>query len=117
MTAGRVRAGHLRRRVQLQRRVTSTDAEGSPQESWTTVGSAWVAIEPLTAQERLIAAQAGVQVTHNVTTRYRSDLVGPTAHDMRLVEGSRVLEVTEQPMDAEERHRELQFQCRELLPT
>lgn len=116
MSAGRIRAGHLRRRVQIQRRVSSTDAEGSPQESWTAIGSGWAAVEPLTAQELLVAAQAGVRVTHSITMRYRSDLAVPTAHDLRIVEGGRVLEVTAQPIDTEERHRELQFQCRELLP-
>jgi SPP1 family predicted phage head-tail adaptor len=112
-----MRAGLLRRRVQVQRRVSSTDAEGSPQESWTTIRSAWAAVAALTAQERLLAAQAGVQVTHSVTMRYAADLVVPTAHDLRLVEGARVLEVTSEPVDIQERHRELRLQCRELLPS
>lgn len=116
MSGGRIRAGQLRRRVQIQRRVSSTDAEGSPQESWTSVGPAWVAVQPLSAQERLVGAQIGVQVTHLITMRYRADLAVPTAHDLRMVEGARVLEVTSQPIDTDERHRELQFQCRELLP-
>lgn len=111
-----MRAGQLRRRVQLQRRIGTTDAEGRPQESWTTIARIWADVQALTSGEALIAAQAGVLVTHQVVTRYRTDLTAPTGHDLRLVEGSRILDVVSQPIDAEERHRELQFQCRELFP-
>jgi SPP1 family predicted phage head-tail adaptor len=97
--------------------VGSPDAEGSPQENWTTISSIWAQVQPLAAPEQLVAAQAGVLVTHIVTTRYRSELVAPTGHDLRLVEGARVLELVSQPIDLEERHRELQVQAREILPT
>jgi SPP1 family predicted phage head-tail adaptor len=109
-----MRAGNLRRRLQLQRRVASTDAEGRPQENWVPISGIWAAVSPLTAAEQLVAEQAGVQITHQVTTRYRTDLAAPTGHNLRLVEGSRVLEIVSQPIDVDERHRELQIQAREL---
>ena len=111
-----MRGGALRRRVQVQRRISSQDAEGGPQENWTPLMSVWASVEPLSGQELLLAAQAGVQVTHQVTTRYQQALAGPTAHDLRIVEGSRVLEVKSQPIDESERHRSLVFQCEELVP-
>ena len=110
-----MRAGKLRRRLQVQQRTSGTNTEGRPQENWPTLFSVWAAVEPLSAPELLLAAQAGVEITHQVTTRYQAALAGPTAHDLRFVEGSRVLEVVSQPIDEAEGHRTLLWQCRELL--
>lgn len=107
-----MRAGKLRRRVQLQKRVASTDAEGSPQENWSAFATVWAAVEPLNAREYLLAAQAGVQVTHQVTVRYRSDVT----HNHRVVEGTRVLDVRT-VIHRQERLRELDLLCVELQPT
>ena len=81
-----------------------------------TIGSIWAQIQPLSAAEAQMAAQAGVHMTHLITTRYRPDLTSATGHDLRLVESGRLLEITTEPIDLEERHRELQIQCKELLP-
>lgn len=109
--------GERNRPLQIQQSISTYDTEGTPQEDWTTIGRVFAAVQPLTAQESLIAAQAGVQITHLVTVGYRPDLAAPTAHDLRFVDGARVLEVVTQPIDLDSRHVELQIQCRELLPT
>lgn len=108
--------GERNRPLQIQRRTSVTDAEGASQETWPVVGRVFAAVQPLTAQESLIAAQAGVQITHLVTVGYRPDLAVATAHDLRFVDGARVLELVTQPIDLDSRHVELQVQCRELLP-
>lgn len=105
----------LRSRIQVQRRTSSTDAEGSPQEGWSALFSVFAAVRPFSAREFLMAAQAGVQISHEVIVRYQAALAGSTAHNLRFIEGARVLEVVSQPIDTEERHVELRFQCLELL--
>ena len=112
-----MRAGKLFRRLQLQRRTSTVDGEGRPQEDWASIGNIWAQVQPLTSRELLMAAQAGVEVTHLVITRYRTDLVTPTAHNLRFVEASRMLDVVSEPVDIGERHRELQIECKELLLT
>jgi SPP1 family predicted phage head-tail adaptor len=107
-----MRTGLLRRRAQLQQRRSSTDAEGSPQEDWTTIRRIWCSIQPLAGAPTLTGGQQAVTITHQVTTRYRPDLAAVTGHDLRLVEGSRVLDVRA-VLDEDERHRKLFLNCEE----
>lgn len=114
--------GTLNRRVSLQKRTTSQDAEGRPQEYWSTVQDIWAAISPLPGRETLIAAQAGEIITHSVTVRWRRDLASTVGHDLRLVERDpaqaspdRVLALTS-VVHEDEGRRELQLLCRELQP-
>ena len=105
-------SGQLSRLLTIQQASNATDAEGSPQEVWTNTGSVWAQVRPLTSRETLIAAQAGVQLTHVVTIPYRGDVTART----RLLEGSRVFDIVSQPIDVEERHIELELMCMELVP-
>lgn len=117
-----MRIGELRRRLQLQSRQTSLDAEGRPQELWGNVANVWANVRPLTASELLLAQQAGVQVSHEVTVRYRSDLAAvpqpggvQAGHDLRLVDAGRVLEI-HGLVHVQEERRSLRLLCTELEP-
>jgi SPP1 family predicted phage head-tail adaptor len=104
-----MRAGQLNRRVQLQRQALTTDSEGRASGTWSTLATAWAAIEPLQGREALLAAQAQTTLSHRVRIRYRP---GVTAR-MRLVYGARVFDIQAVTNTAEAR-RELVLDCQEL---
>lgn len=118
--ASRLMAGQLRKRVVLQRRVPSTDSEGSSKESWTAIQPIWAQVSPAGAIERQQAAQAEVQATHQVTIRWRPDVARvawtsstSSGHDMRLLlDGGRVLDI-QTVSDPDERHQQLNLLCLE----
>ncbi len=105
----------MRRRLHLQQRSTSVDSAGGPQEDWPTLADVWAAVEPLSGSERLMAAQQGVILTHQVTLWYRKDLAAATGHDLDLVEGNRVLRIRQVLNEREENHI-LVLLCEELQP-
>lgn len=105
-----VLAGQYNRRVTIQKPAVSSDTEGSPKTIWSTLDRVWAKVEPLSARERLQAAQAELDVTDSVTIRYRTDVT----HNMRLLYGTRVLEIQEVIPD-EARHVDLQLLCQELI--
>jgi SPP1 family predicted phage head-tail adaptor len=101
-----VRAGKLRNRVTIQKRIETTDSEGRTSETWIPLGSAWVAIEPTTATEPGVAEQPEAQIIHRVTVRFRKDL----DHNSRLLYGDRVLDVQSAP-NVLESNREIDLLC------
>jgi len=111
-----MRGGQLRQRATLQRRAASVDAEGSPSEGWTNVGSIWADVQPVGGRELLMAGQLEVKLSHQVATRYRSDLAvtagAASGHNMRLLWRGRVLDV-QLVEDPEGRRRRLNLLCLE----
>lgn len=117
-----VRIGQLARPLQLQARQTSTDAEGRPQENWVTIAPLWAQVQPLTASEHLLAAQAGLTVSHEITVYWQPTLGNaPLAggvqggHDLRLMEGKRVYEIIS-VLPVQDGRRFLRMLCTELQP-
>jgi SPP1 family predicted phage head-tail adaptor len=110
-----MQAGQLRKRVVLEKRVPTSDAEGSPIENWVAVGTIWAQVTPAGGTEQLQAAQEEARITHQVTLRYRADLdpsvIGAAAlHNLRLALGSRILDVKD-GTSPDERHIELDLNC------
>lgn len=105
-----MRIGLLRSRVTLQKRVPSTDGEGSSSDGWVTVGTIWAAVQSTAGVEVLEAAQPEARITHEVTIRYRSDLAPPLGHQARLLLGNRTLDIST-AMDPDERRREMDLLC------
>lgn len=102
-------AGSRNKRVTLLQRVTTVGGEGEPVDTWIPAGTAWAEIRPLSAIERLQAAQLQEQVTHAVTILWRSDVT----HESRLQYGDRMLDV----LTAEDRTEskvELDLRCQEI---
>jgi len=106
-----MKAGALRHRVTIQRLVTTRDSFGAALETRTDIATVWASVEPIGGRELWQMQQVTAEVSTRVRMRYRSDVV-PT---MRLCFGSRILEVTN-VIDTEERHRELELLCREIVP-
>jgi SPP1 family predicted phage head-tail adaptor len=116
--AGRVRAGAFRQSLQLQQRVTSADAEGSPAEGWINVGAIRAQVESLGGRELAMAGQLEVRLSHTVKTYWRSDLartsstVGTSGHNMRFLWGARILDI-HLVEDPDGRQRVLEMLCLE----
>lgn len=84
-----MRAGVLNTRASLQDRVTSDDGAGGEAVAYTTIATLWLGLAAQSGRELAQAKQLNSRVTHLVTARYRADVRAR----MRLVTGSRVLEI------------------------
>lgn len=106
-----LRAGTLRHSVQLQQLGTRVDdgyAGGSI--PFTDVATVWAAIEPLEGFEKLEAGQFDASLSHRIRIRYYPG-VRP---NWRVVYGTRVFDI-KSIADLEERHREMELMCEELV--
>ncbi len=75
----------LKQRAALQSRTLVPDGGGGFSESWQTVGTAWVEIVPLGANEKFGPDTLETRIRHRITLRARSDIVA----GMRLATASR----------------------------
>ena len=109
-----VLAGQYNQRVTIQKPMVSTDSEGSPKTIWVTLASRIAAkVESLSAQERIAAAQAELDVTDSVTIRRRDDMDDAAVHNYRLLYRTRVLEIKAVIPD-EARRVDMQLICQEM---
>lgn len=98
-------------RVVIQRPVSTTNpASGSRATTWEEVATVWASVNARPAREQYTAAQVQDAPEYIVEIRWRSDLT--TA--MRLVWGSRVLDILDVP-DNGRRGRMLLLPCRSGL--
>jgi len=106
-----VRIGPLRHRVTIQQQPDpqTQNGVGEITTARTTLATVWAAIEPQTGGEGIEQAAVVAQVTHPVRIRRRTD-VTPA---MRLLEGTRVLEILS-VLDAN-KPGEMRLQCREVV--
>ena len=107
-----MRAGTLRRRFAFQTQTTDQDDHGEPEDTWTTSFTVWGSVEDLSAKEALRDTAYTAQITAVVTIRYRTSVTS----GMRIVYGTRTLEIAAPPIDKEGRVRELEIMCKELSP-
>ena len=106
-----MKAGSLRHKVTIQRVSQTLDSSRQTVDLWTKVDDVWAAVEPLTGRELVNAQQIQPDVTHLVKIRYRDDVTAK----MRVLHGSRVLNIEGPPINIEERDRELHLMCRERI--
>lgn len=110
-----MRAGALRHRVTLRKRAETDDGHGGFTDGPVVLARRIpAAVEPLMSVVRDRNAQIDPRATHRVVLRYRSDVdsgIELIYHDSRR--GDRTFEVVGEPVDVEERHRELQVHCME----
>ncbi|MCL6443924.1 MAG: phage head closure protein [Alicyclobacillus sp.] len=67
--------GQLRHRLTLQKRTSTTSANGWPTETdWQDVATVWAAIVPVKGKEFWAAAAVNMQDTVQITIRYRADV-------------------------------------------
>jgi SPP1 family predicted phage head-tail adaptor len=67
--------GKLNKRVQIQTQTTAQDAFGQPQQTWTTVYTAWAGIDIQTSQLIYATAEFVSKVTHRITLRWTFSVV------------------------------------------
>jgi len=80
-----VRIGSLRHRVEIQQYDGSKDALNQPVENWTTVGTRWAEVKPLSGREFELAKQMHSETTHQIQMRYAE-----LDSSMRLVHEGRI---------------------------
>jgi len=96
--------------VTLQQMQEGYDEAGQPIEGWTDIATVWAGVEPLRGQEFMAAGAMGASLTTRIRIRY---LQGVTPA-MRVLYGTRAYNINA-VIDPEERHREMQLMCTELL--
>lgn len=84
-----IRSGDLPHRVEWTS-YTISNVSGQAKPTYTSNGSFWAAVEPLSGREGLIAVQQRADVTHKVTMRN----VGNIKPTDRLIYKTRILEIT-----------------------
>ena len=65
-----MRIGPLRHRLAIQKNTPTVDVYGERSNSWATQDTVWGSLEPISAGERLRAAQPQMDVTHKAKIRH-----------------------------------------------
>ncbi len=106
-----MRAGQLRHKVTLQSLGARVDdGYGGGTIRVSDVAEVWAAIEPLTGEERLEVGQFDASISHRIRIRYYA---GIRPH-WTIKYGTRVFDI-KSVADKEERHREIELLCEELV--
>lgn len=100
--------GALRHRLIIEAPIETPDGIGGVTRTWTALATLWGEIEPLAADDVMLADKRIGLVTHKIHVRHRLDVT--VAHRFRL--GSRIYAVRA-VRDAEERGRFLECLCAE----
>jgi len=105
-----VRAGKLRHRVTIRESTETRGDTGQITLTWSDLRTVWASVEPLRAQELLVAQQTEAQVTHRVRMRYWSDVTP----QKQLVHDGRTFQIAS-VLNKDERNNELELICVEIL--
>lgn len=103
-------AGDLKHYVQLQESKEQQDAGGHPEGKPRTVAKLWVAIHPVSGDER----QRGIQIEAGVTTIVTGHFREGVTPGMRFVEGKRILNIA-RAYDRDDDRKWLECQCQEVV--
>lgn len=104
-----MQAGTLRHRITIQRKNEVRDSFGQAVETFANIATVWASIEPLSGRESFLAQQVNAEVTHRIRMRYY-----PLEATMRLKYQDRYFEI-KTILDREERKRELEVLCQEII--
>lgn len=89
-----LRAGTLRKRIQVQQLVPTQDTFGGQSTTWTTIAEAWSEIEALSSRELLAAQAVGVEISHTITVRYQAIFANPkTVAACRVLYNGRIFNI------------------------
>lgn len=94
----------MRFRVEIQNPTYTDAGSGNRTVAWTSDGTIWADITPLSSQERFFAAQQQAQSTHKITCRYTDAIT----QESRLLHGAKTFHVVS-VTNTENRNRELQI--------
>jgi SPP1 family predicted phage head-tail adaptor len=104
-----MRAGKLRRRASLQRKQVTQDGYGAEIASWAEFAVVAAGVEPLQGREFWTSQAEQGEISTRITIRFRDDV---KAED-RVVWGDHTYDI--EAVVADERGRELQLMCKELV--
>jgi SPP1 family predicted phage head-tail adaptor len=107
-----MRAGKLRRRLEIQQAIETQGATGEMAVTWATFATVWGAVEPLRGREFWAAKEQQAMVDTRIRIRY---LDGVTPK-MEVLDGTRRYLITA-VIDPEMRHIEQQLMCQEVVAT
>lgn len=105
-----MKAGTLRHRVTIQKKVVTQNTYGEEVITWDDVAEVWAAVEPLQGREFLEAQRAGAEVTTRVRIRHRDGIVP----EMRVEWDDHLYDI-QAVVALEERGREIHLMCKEVL--
>lgn len=101
-------ASKFRDRVTLQTKARASDDMGGSVDSWSDTATFWAKMTPLSANQRLYAKRLEHNVTHKLTTRYRSDI--SVSIDQRISWDNRIFQI-QKIIDIDERKLFLEIEC------
>ncbi len=107
-----MQAGKLRHVIEIQEPGGSRDAVGERNTTWTTRARLFASVQPISAREQYLAAQAQASTTHRVTIRASDAPPGINA-SWRLLFGGRVLLIDGPPRNVDERDIVVELLCTE----
>lgn len=103
-------SGDMNKLIIIQTQTTTQDSYGQPQDTWADTYTVYANIKPLVGKEYFQAQQIQSDLTHDVTTRYRTGI----KPKMRIKYGSRYFEI-HAVIDPEEAHQWMYLKCREVV--
>lgn len=105
-----MQAGKLRHRITIEQPDASEGVGGEELPNYSTFATIWGSVEPLSGSEGLQGRQAGAEVTHRVRIRYHAGITS----NMRIVWSNRYFNLSQPPINKDERNREMELICREV---
>lgn len=105
-----MRAGKLRHRITIQEVIETKSASGAPIHTWRDWADVWASVEPLRGREFFASKQIQAEVSTRIRIRY---LEGVTPK-MQVLFNSKTY-LIDSVINPEERNREMQLMCRELV--
>lgn len=104
-----MRAGALRHRILIQRKIVTRDSFGAEVIEWQPVTAAWARVETPTGAEFVELAKTQATLTHKVSLRHRDGILP----EMRVEWGNHTLEI--EAVLADNRKREMMLACSEIV--
>lgn len=105
-----MKIGKMNRRITIRSKTVTKDTEGITQNVWSTVATVWAWVEPLRGKEYFEAAATNAENTVRFHIRYMSGLTSK----MQVLYESRLFNINS-VIDIDERHREMQLICTEVV--
>jgi len=105
-------AGRLRHQIDIQRNTASIPSTSGGSDTWVALYTGlWAAIWPLKGEEAVVAMQTQSTITHRVRIRYQAGILP----GMRVRCGERYFNIIAAPINLDERNRELELMCQEVI--
>ena len=98
----------MNRQIVIEKPVQVSDGMGGQTTTWTEVAWTWAAIMPVSSRRKIEAMQSGLNLTHDITMRYRSGMHG----SYRIRYGTRYFAISG-IVDTREAHRFMVLTCTE----